>query len=128
MKLSYTSKIDAAEILRRRGLGDSKAARIILANEAARLCDPYVPKQQGVLKNTVQVAPDGSEIVYDQPYAHYQYEGRAMGGRAPKQYTGAMLDYHGAPMRGPHWDKRMLADHKYELVDAVAKRVGGKAE
>lgn len=138
MKISIASNIDAESILRRRGLGGSNNARIVLANEVARQCDPYVPMQSGTLKNTVQIAPDGSEIVYNQPYAHYQYEGKVMGPNiplkdggffspaAPKHETGAKMDYHGAPMRGAHWDKRMMADHANEVADAVAARVGGK--
>lgn len=137
MRISATSHIDAESILRRRGLGGSKDARLVLAGEVARQCDPYVPMQSGTLKNSVQIAPDGSEIVYNQPYAHYQYEGKVYGPNiptkdggffspvAPKHETGAELDYHGAPMRGAHWDKRMMADHADEVVDAVARRVGG---
>ena len=47
---------DTADILRRRGLGDSNKARIMLASEVARKCGPYVPKQSGVLKNSSQIA------------------------------------------------------------------------
>lgn len=106
-----------------RGLGGSDEARLALANEVARLSDPYAPMQQGTLKNTVQVVRDGSAVVYDQPYAHYQYHGEVMAGRAPKHYTGKPIDYHGGPLRGKEWDKRMLADHKDELARAVAERV-----
>lgn len=124
--MKITANIDAAKILRSRGLGDSTKARMVIASEVARLSDPYVPMQQGVLKNSVQVAPDGSSITYPGPYAHYQYHGEVMAGRAPKHYTGQKIDYHGAPMRGPQWEKRMLIDHKQDIADAVAKVVGGK--
>lgn len=113
-------------ILRSRGLGDDDGARLRLASTVKRLCDPYVPMQQGVLKNTAQVAADGSSILYPQPYAHYQYYGEVMAGRAPKHYTGKPIDYHGAPMRGPRWDKRMLADHKREIEEDLANYVGGR--
>lgn len=126
MKVNIAAHIDSAAILRSRGMGTSDAARILLANEVARLADPYVPMEQGTLKNTVQVAPDGSHIDYNQPYAHYQHEGREMAGRAPKHYTGDDLTYHGAPMRGAHWEKRMMADRGDEIADAVADKVGGK--
>ena len=49
-----------------------------------------------------------------------------MAGRAPKHYTGKPLTYHGAPMRGREWDKRMLADRRDDLVQSVAGYVGGK--
>ena len=140
MKISATSHIDTESILRRRGLGGSNDARLVLASEVAHQCDPYVPMSAGSaahMKDSVQIAPDGSEITYPGPYAHYQYEGKVYGPNipladggffspvAPKQPTGAELQYHGAPMRGAHWDKRMMADHADEVVDAVARRVGG---
>lgn len=126
MKVKIHPHIEPGPILDTRGLGGSTAARKHLANTVARLSDPYVPMQQGILKNTRQIDVDGKAILYNQPYAHYQYYGEVMGGRAPKQYTGAKNDYHGKPMRGKEWDKRMLADRGDEVVDDLAKFVGGK--
>lgn len=117
--------IRPAAILRARGLGDSDRARVFLANEVARLSDPYVPMQKGILKNTKQIAGSGRTITYLGPYAHYQHVGEVMAGRAPKHYTGKPLTYHGAPMRGPEWDKRMMADRKDDLTQSVANYVGG---
>ena len=54
-------------------------------------------------------------IIYPGPYAHYQYVGEVMAGRAPKHYTGQAINYHGAPMRGKQWDKRMMADKGKEV-------------
>lgn len=118
--------IEPAAILESRGLGGSSRARVHLANTVARLSDPYVPMEHGTLKNTRQVVQDGKGILYNQPYAHYQYYGQVMGGRAPKHYTGKALDHHGGPMRGPNWDKRMLAARGNEVVEDLAKFVGGK--
>lgn len=127
--MSVKVKIDipTAKILKSRGLGSDTGARKYLASEVKRLCDPYVPMQQGMLKNNVTIAADGSQLVYTQPYAHYQYHGKVMAGRAPKHYTGDDLTYHGAPMRGPQWDKRMLADKSKDLersIDAYIKKGG----
>jgi hypothetical protein len=115
-----------AEILKNLGLGGTNNVQKYIASQVKRLCDPYVPMQQGVLKNNATIAADGSSIVYTQPYAHYQYYGKVMAGRAPKHYTGDDLTYHGA-MRGAEWDKRMLADKSKDLersVDAYIKRGG----
>lgn len=115
-----------AEILKNLGLGGTNKVQIYLASQVKRLCDPYVPMQQGLLKNQATIAADGSQIVYTQPYAHYQYYGKAMAGRAPKKYTGEDLTYHGAN-RGPQWEKRMLADKSKDLersVEAYIKRGG----
>ena len=117
--------INANKILASHGLGTSKKAQKYLASEIVRLSDPYVPMQQGDLKNRRTIAADGSEIVYTQPYAHYHYYGKAMAGRPPKHYTGDDLTYNGAPMRGPRWTERMLADKKKEIennLEAFIKR------
>lgn len=126
MKITIHPHIEPGQILETRGLGGSSAARRHLATTVARLSDKYVPMQQGALKNTVQIDAEGKAILYNQPYAHYQYEGQVMGGRVPKHYTGAAITYHGAPMRGPRWDKRMMADRGNEVIDDLAKFVGGK--
>ena len=116
--------LNVVKILKARGMGGDNRVQVYLASEAKRLCDPYVPMQRGLLKNTAVVAADGKTITYGQPYAHYQYYGEVMAGRAPKQYTGDKLTYHGAPMRGPQWEKRMLADKRNDLVRNVTNFIG----
>lgn len=101
------------------GMGSSSKAQKFLASEVVRQSDPYVPMQQGMLKNQRTIAGDGSQIVYTQPYAHYQYYGQVMAGRAPKEYTGDELTYNGAPMRGARWTERMLADKRNEIENNV---------
>lgn len=126
--MNFKVNVDSAAILRGRGLGDSAKARKYLASTVARLCDPYVPMSSGSaahMKNLAQVAEDGSRLLYPGPYAHYQHVGEVMAGRAPKHYTGRDISYHGGPMRGKEWDKRMMADRGDEAVDGLAKFVGG---
>ena len=120
--------INTAKILKQHKLGGDNQAQVYLASEVKRLADPYVPMQSGTLKNTAKVAGDGSTLTYTQPYAHYQYYGQAMAGRAPKKYTGNALSYSGGGMRGPQWDKRMLIDRGDDLAQSLAKYVGGKAK
>ena len=125
--MSTKVDINKAEILKRLGLGGTNKVQKYIASQVKRLCDPYVPMQQGLLKNNATIAGNGSSIVYTQPYAHYQYYGEVMAGRAPKQYTGKKLTYHGAPMRGAQWEKRMLADKSKDLeasVEAYIKKGG----
>lgn len=118
--------LSTAAILKKRGLGSDFSARRHLANTVKRLSDPYVPMQQGPLKNTAQIEADAKSIIYGQPYARYQYHGKLMVGRAPKRLTNIDLDHHGAPMRGPFWDKRMMQARGNEVVDDLARFVGGK--
>lgn len=117
--------INVSKILAKRGIGGDNRARVFLASEVKRLSDPYVPMQQGLLKNNAVVAEDGSTLTYTQPYAHYQYYGEVMAGRAPKSYTGEKLTYHGAPMRGARWVERMLADKRNDLAKSVEAYIGG---
>lgn len=126
MKVKVNAHISTAAILKSRGLGGSTAARRHLANTVRRLSDPYVPMQQGTLKNTAQIDAEGKSITYSQPYARYQYHGKLMVGRAPKRLTNVDLHHHGAPMRGAFWDKRMMQARGDEVIDDLAKFVGGK--
>ena len=120
MKIQLSSTFSAKKALERRGMGRSNGLQKYLAARVRLRCDPYVPKDRCTLKNTAQIAQDGSSITYAQPYAHYQYVGMAMAGRAPKHYTGKALQHQGAPMRGPHWDQRMMADHREDLEADVS--------
>lgn len=143
MNVQVTSKINVSEILRGRGFGPDNRARKFLASEIKRLSDPYVPMQQGTLKNSASIASDGSAITYPGPYAHYQYVGEVWGpnipitkggdvvgyySKAPKHPTGRRLNYHGGPMRGKQWDRRMMADHRGDLESSMANYVGGAGE
>lgn len=122
MRVKVTVDINKDKIMSSRGMGSSNGVRKYLASEVARLSDPYVPMSDGSgahMKNQKQIAQDGSEIVYPGPYAHYQWYGEAMGGRAPKQYTGKKLRYSGAPMRGKRWTERMIIDKRKEIESNV---------
>jgi len=134
-------EINPATILRARGLGSSREATKLLAETVARLCDPYVPMAPGSaahMKEAYTIASDGSTITYRGPYAHFQYVGEVMVGVTtgspwaksgePKKGTGRAIQYHGAPMRGKEWDKRMMADRGDEVTKAVAKHVRGKVK
>jgi len=122
--MKIRANINTAKILKSRGLGSDNRVRVFLASEVKRLSDPYVPMQQGILKNTAVVSSDGSTLTYTQPYAHYQRYGEVMAGRATKQYTGRSLSYHGGPMRGKEWTKRMVIDRRKDIEDSVEAYIG----
>jgi len=126
MNIVIKTDIPVARILADRGLGSSKDTERFIASEVLRLSDPYTPMQGGALKSGEISSGGKTTITYNTPYAHYQWHGMAMGGRAPKHYTGAALTYHGGPMRGKEWTKRMLADRSGDLVRSVAAKVGGR--
>lgn len=139
MKVNVKPDINPETILKARGLGSSNAATKVLAETVARLSDPYVPMSPGSgahMKEGYTIASDGSNITYRGPHAHFQYVGEVMVGiktgspyaksGEPKRGAGRALSYHGAPMRGKEWDKRMMADRGDEVTKAVADFVGGK--
>ena len=124
--MKITVQFDSAKILKSRGLGSSDKVRKFLASEVYRLSDKYTPMSSGAgehFKNDAQIASDGSQIVYIAPYAHYQWYGEVMAGRAPKEYTGRKLTYNGAPMRGARWTERMLADKRAEIEKNVEEYI-----
>ena len=108
MKLKL--KLDANAIRTAYGLGPSNRARLELARQVRRRCDKYVPYDTGQLKNTAAISPDGRYLTYSQPYAHDQYY---------KNYR------HSDPLRGPRWEKRMLANEKGPLLSEFERALKG---
>lgn len=103
--------IDVQKIMHSYGLGSSDKARKALATNVRRRCDKYVPFDTGTLKNNAQVSSDGRTITYLEPYAQ-------------KQYT---IPYkHSDPLRGAHWDSRMVANEKAQLVADMEAYVKGR--
>lgn len=134
--MNYKVDINVNKILASRGLGSSKEAQKHLATIVKRKSDPYTPFQSGIMQNTAIIAPDGSNIVYPGPYAHYQWEGIVLGpnytngerfwsGDAPKTPTGKALTYSGAPMRGKRWTERMMIDKRKEVENDLIIAIGG---
>lgn len=79
--------------------------------------DKYVPRREGRLRREVDVQTD--KIVYEQPYARYQYYGvRQDGTRPVRHYT--------TPGTGPYWDKRMVSAELNDIVKEVQDKFGGK--
>ena len=78
--------------------------------------DKYVPKNEGILRH---YKLEGNCVVYDTPYARYQYYGvREDGTHQVKHYT--------TKGTGPYWDKQMWSAEGQDLVKKVQKKFGGK--
>ena len=135
--------INVDAILAKRGLGSDMRAGIKLAETAKELMEKHVPMRNGTLITTAQLQNQYPKvlIIYNQPHAHYQYVGKAMGpsfklkngewksrSGQKKHYTGKELTYSGAPRRGKEWDKKMLEAKKIELLEGVAAITGGKVK
>lgn len=132
---------DADDVLKRKNLELGGAVQMFIDSEVIRLCEPYVPFDKGVLTASAYTATDvgSGEVVYNTPYAHYQYYGQVYGPNIPmviggeqtfrspanavKQPTGAMLQYNKEvhPLAGSFWFERMKADHLDDLLRGAKK-------
>lgn len=114
-------------------------------------CTPYVPASPDrTLEFSAQVSTEigSGQVIWNTPYAHYQYIGIVYGpnipildpetgvltgwfsppGR-PKHPTDRELTYDKAqnPMAGPYWFERMKADKLNDILDE-ARRVAIQGE
>lgn len=118
------------------------ATQKFFTNELWRLSDNYTPFNTGSLKNNVSMSLDGTEIIYNVPYARYMWYGRLMvdpitgkgaffkEGRGfwsrkdtKKVLTDIPLKYqsHGSSLRGSHWAERCFMDNKDYFIESTLK-------
>lgn len=136
------------EMLKKLNLEDDGLAQQFFTNEVWRLSDDYVPFADGTLARNVSFSLDKKSIIYNSPYARYQWYGMLM--VDPDYLKGAMFspnygywsrpgvpkimdpngraldNYNG--LRGPYWTSRMWADRHKEIELAVQNFIkrGGK--
>ena len=112
-------------------------------------CTPYVPASPDrTLEFSAQASTEigSGQVIWNTPYAHYQYMGVVYGpnipiiengvlmgwfsppGR-PKSPTDRELTYDKAqnPLAGPHWFERMKADRLNDILDEL-RRVAKQGE
>ncbi len=124
MKVDITLSMEPADkILLKRHLNKNGKAQKFFTHEVRRNCDPYVPMQTGILKNTA--VEHVNHIEYVQPYARRQYYGNQGTG---KQGTTKLSAHNYKCLRGKLWDKRMWADRGEKIVQSVADYCGGRAK
>lgn len=127
---------DTNKILKDHGMQENGAVTKCLRDTVDRFCDPYVPMESGMLKNS-KTYPSNHEIKYTSPYAHYMYKGQLMVGPTgsswakkgeKKHYTSKSLKFQGAPKRGGEWEKRMMNDRRKDVIKSVQNFIkkGGK--
>lgn len=105
-------------------------------NLLAKMCDPYVPFDEGVLSQSVDISPES--VRYTQPYARYQYYGEVYGPNIPiiengvvvgwfsppgqkKHPTGRPINYNtnSHPLATSKWNEAMMRDHREEFIEQV---------
>lgn len=91
-----------------------------------KMCNPYVPMQEGVLLSNTVVTPEYVE--YPGPYAHYMYMGAVYGPNIPIIEDGIVVGWWSPPGKEKHptgWplqyskEKHMRATHHWK--DAMLK-------
>lgn len=117
-------------ILARLGVDRNGRVQRFLTETVNRRITRYMPFRTGVLATKLKFVSSPTEITVNGPYARYQYYGKVMVGRPPKQVTDIDLNYDRTkhPNAGPFWDRRMMAAEKDVIVREVQAYVkrGGK--
>lgn len=102
IQLKPTSVIKA-----RLGIEPNGRVQKFFTNTCYKAMDKYVPMDEGNLRTNVDVQTD--KIVYESPYARYQYYGmREDGSHVVKNYT--------TPGTGTYWDKRMWSAESDSVI------------
>lgn len=99
------------------GIEPNGKVQKFFTNTCYRYMDKYVPKDTGILRETVTLT--SNSITYEQEYAHAQYIGEVNGGKVVNYTT---------PGTGPYWDKRMVSAEIQDIVKEVQDFIdrGGK--
>lgn len=106
--------------------GQYSRAQKWLDNQVITDSNPHVPFQSGDLRRgAIRGTRAGSgEVVWDSPYARYQYYGKVMVGPPPKQVTDIPLQYH-TPGTGAYWFETAKGTCKKVWINGVRKIAGG---
>ena len=100
-------------------LGIQPGGRVqkFFTNECYKEMDRYVPMDTGNLRTIVTIQND--EIIYESPYAEYQYYGiKGDGTHKVEHYT--------TPGTGPYWDRRMWTAKGNDIIRRTQNYIGGR--
>lgn len=86
--------------------------------QVLRLCDPYIPKDTGILKNSgiLNTQVGSGEVKYRTPYARRWYYMPAKFA----QGSGSGMDTVG---RGNYWFHRMVREHKQKILEGAKQKI-----
>jgi hypothetical protein len=143
--ITITAKLidtkDEQELLEQFGLEKGGRVQQAIDQSVIDYCQPYTPASPDrTLEFSAQTATQvgSGQVIWDTPYAHYQYMGIVYGPNIPiiqdgvlmgwfsppgrKKYpTDRQLTYDTAqnPMAGSHWFERMKADRLNDILDVA---------
>ena len=132
---------DEQQLLEHFGLNKGGRIQHIINEAVIRECRPYVPASPDrVLEGSVKSDVENGQVIWDTPYAHYQYMGIVYGPNIPIIQDGILMRWFSPPGRpksptdreltydtrqnhlaGSHWFERMKADHLNDILEEAQK-------
>ena len=144
---SLDADLSPDDILAVLGLDDHGRVQQTIDQSVIDYCQPYVPASPDrTLEFSAQVSTDigSGMVIWNTPYAHYQYMGIVYGPNIPiiEPETGVLMGWFSPPgrpkhptdrnltydtsqnpMAGPYWFERMKADRLGDILDAASRAV-----
>ena len=141
--------LDAQDLLVQYGLEIGGRVQRFIDQKVIDGCQPYVPASPDrTLEFSAQVSTEigSGKVIWNTPYAHYQYMGIVYGPNIPilDQETGVLMGFFSPPgrpkhptdkrltydtsqnpMAGSHWFERMKADRLNDILDAAKAAMKG---
>lgn len=127
--------ISVKEFEKKYGVGVGGHVQKTVDAAVIRECFLYVPFDEGALAGSANTATKigSGEVIYDTPYARYQYYGEVYGPNIPIVENGVVTGYWSPPekhptgrklqystekneLAGSHWFDRSMADHKDDIL------------
>ena len=104
---------DTEKAVKKFGIDNNGAIQQYIDSECLRLCDQFVPKDTGALKQSgiIHTQIGSGEVRYRTPYARRWY------------YMPA--SFQEAPQRGNYWFERMKQQYKDKILAGAKKIAGG---
>ena len=136
------------DVLAQLGLDEGGRVQRIIDQRVIDYCQPYVPASPDrTLEFSAQISTEigSGQVVWNTPYAHYQYMGIVYGPNIPSIQDGVLMGFFSPPGRpkyptdreliydraqnplaGPRWFERMKADRLNDILDEARKAINGR--
>ena len=136
------------DVLAQLGLDEGGRVQRIIDQRVIDYCQPYVPASPDrTLEFSAQISTEigSGQVVWNTPYAHYQYMGIVYGPNIPIIQDGVLMGFFSPPGRpkyptdreliydraqnplaGPRWFERMKADRLNDILDEARKAINGR--
>lgn len=139
MAVEFSCNFDLKDCICTLGLEEKGRVQQMVAHEVLKLSDVYVPFDQGVLRDSGKVDDNGTDVVWNTPYAQYMWNGIVYedpelhcagfetenGWKSRKNVkkvpTDRSIEYHNGNLRGAKWVEKMLQNGGREEIEQKAR-------